>query len=307
MKSVRIHGFDETAVIDDIPTPTIAADQVLVRIKAAALNPLDIGLMAGWAAEFFPITFPYMVGTDFTGVIEQIGDAVADFQPGDAVIVWADPLTGGALSDQAAVSAAQCVPLPSALSFEEGAAIPTAGSTAWHGLFSVGQLKAGETVLIHAAAGGVGTFAVQFAKQAGARVLATASGDGVELARSLGADEIVDYRQRDFAQAFADVDLVLDLVGDETQTRSYEVLKAGGRLISVKTPPDQTVAEAHGVTAAIFYAKPFASRLGEVVAAVAGDGVRTVVDMSVSLENFEEAIDRQTSGHARGKIIVSLG
>ncbi len=307
MKSVRIHGFYETAVIDDIPVPTIAADQVLVRIKAAALNPLDIGLMTGWAAQFFPITFPYIVGTDFAGVIEKVGDAVVDFQPGDAVVVWADPLTGGALSEYAAVSAAQCVSKPSVLSFEDGAAIPTAGSTAWHGLFSAGKLQAGETVLIHAAAGGVGMFAVQFAKQAGARVLATASGHGVELVRSLGADDVVDYRQQDFAKAFAEVDLVLDLVGDETQMRSYEVLKAGGRLISVKTPPDEAVADAHGVTAAIFYAKPFSSRLGEVVAAVAGDGVRTVVDTSVPLDRFEEAIERQTSGHARGKIIVSLG
>ncbi|WP_238120928.1 MULTISPECIES: NADP-dependent oxidoreductase [unclassified Xanthobacter] len=305
MKSIRIHAFNGPAVIEEVPVPAFAADQMLVRIQASALNPLDIGLLTGWAAQFFPITFPYVLGSDFAGVIERVGASVEGFKPGDAVIVWADPLTGGGLSEYAAVPASHCVPLPSALTPVEGAAIPTAGSTAWHGLFSVGHLKAGETVLIHGAAGGVGMFAVQFAKKAGARVLATASGDGVDLSRSLGADEVVDYKQQDFAQVFSGVDLVFDLVGGETQARSYSVIKQGGRLVTPVSPPDEATAKAHGVSATMMYVKPYASQLGDVVHAVVQDGLKVVFDTSVPFAAFGEAIERQKSRHARGKIVIT--
>jgi len=305
VKSVRIHGFNELPVTEEIPRPSIANDQVLVRIMATGLNPLDIGLIAGWAARFFPISFPYAIGCDFAGVVENVGESVTAFRKGDAVIVWADPLTGGGLSEYAVVPETSCVPLPPSLTPAEGAAIPTAGSTAWHGLFSVGRLDAGETVLIHAAAGGVGMFAVQFAKKAGARVLATASGDGVDLARSLGADEVVDYKFQDIAQVFSGVDLVFDLVGGETQARSYPVIKEGGRLVATTTPPDEAVAKAHGVSASMLYVKPFAPRLGEVVRAVADDGIKVVFDTSLPFTAFNDALERQRSGRARGKIVIT--
>ncbi|WP_431324343.1 NADP-dependent oxidoreductase [Rhizobium sp. YTU87027] len=305
MKSIRIHGFNGPAVINEVPIPKIDADQILVRVKATALNPLDMGLMVGWAARFFPIAFPYALGSDFAGVVEQVGEATTGFKPGDAVVVWADPLAGGGLSEYAVVKAENCVQMPSSLTFAEGATIPTAGSTAWHSLFSQGHLKAGETVLIHAAAGGVGMFAVQFAKRAGARVLATASGDGVDLVRSLGVDEVIDYKQQDFAQVFHDVDLVLDLVGGETQARSYPVLKRGGRLVSPTSPPDEAVAKAHEVSASMMYVKPYASRLNEVVQSVAQDGLKVLLDTLVPFEAFSDAIERQRSGRARGKIVIT--
>jgi NADPH:quinone reductase-like Zn-dependent oxidoreductase len=305
MKSIRIHGFNEPAVVDEVSLPSIEADQVLVRVRASALNPLDIGLMTGWAAQFFPITFPYVLGSDFAGVIEQIGESVTGFKQGDAVVVWADPLRGGGLSEYAAVPAINCVPLPAQLTPAEGSAIPTAGSTAWHGLFSIGQLKAGETVLIHGAAGGVGMFAVQFAKKAGARVLATASGNGVDLVRSLGADEVVDYQKKEFAEVFSGVDLALDLVGGETQARSYPVIRQGGRLVTPVNPPDNALANAHGVSATVMYVKPFAPRLGEVVQAVARDGIKVVLDTSVPFAAFNVAIERQKSRRARGKIVIT--
>ncbi|WP_255351653.1 zinc-binding dehydrogenase [Novosphingobium sp. ST904] len=151
----------------------------------------------------------------------------------------------------------------------------------------------------------VGIFAVQFAHKAGARVLATASGDGVDLVRSLGADDVVDYKSQDFAEVFADVDLVLDLVGGETQARSYAVLKRGGRLVSSTTPPEEDVAKAHGVIASIIYVGPYAPRLGEVVDAVVRDSVKVVFDRTVPFEAFNDALERQKSGRARGKIVVS--
>lgn len=305
MKAIRIHHFDDSPSLEDAPAPEVGPDQVLVGVQAAALNPLDALVVSGVARHFFDIKLPITLGTDFAGTIERVGTAVTKWHVGDQVICWADAGTGGGFAELAAVPADACVPLPSGLSAAEGAAIPTAGMTAWHALFSVAGLKRGETVLIHAGAGGVGSFAVQFAHKAGARVIATASGDGLELARSLGAAEVVDHKTQDFTAAVSGVDVVLDLVGGETQTRSYAVLRTGGRMVSTVMPPDEAIGKARGVTASIFYAKPYANRLGELVSAIAQQGVQVVIDRHVPIESFNEAWTRLTSREARGKIVVS--
>lgn len=305
MKAIRIHHFNDTPTMEDAPVPDVGADQVLVRVQAAALNPLDALVVSGVARHFFDITLPITLGTDFAGTVERVGVAVTQWKVGDQVIGWADASTSGGLADFAAVPASACVPLPSSLSAAEGAAIPTAGITAWHALFSAAGLMSGETVLIHAGAGGVGSFAVQFAHKAGARVIATASGDGLELARSLGADEVVDYKAQDFTATVSGVDVVLDLVGGDTQARSYAALRTGGRLVSTVMPPDEAIAKARGVTASIFYAKPYADRLGELASAIAERGVQVVIDRHVPFESFNEAWTRLMSREARGKIVVS--
>ncbi|ACT05015.1 Alcohol dehydrogenase zinc-binding domain protein [Dickeya chrysanthemi Ech1591] len=306
MKAIRIHHFNDMPAIKESPVPDIAADQVLIRVQAAALNPLDTLVVSGFAQHFFDIELPITLGTDFAGTIERVGSAVSQWKSGDRVIAWSDAGISGGLAEFAAVPASACVPLPSSLSAAEGAAIPTAGITAWHALFSTAGLKAGETVLIHAGAGGVGTFAIQFAHKAGAHVIATASGDGLALAHSLGADKVIDYKAQDFTTEISGVDVVLDLVGGETQTRSYKVLRTGGRLVSTAMPPDETTAEAHGVTATIFYAKPYADQLGELTETIAEQGMKVVIDRNVPLEAFDEAWARLMSRQARGKVIVSL-
>ena len=306
MKAIRIQTFNDIPAIEDVPVPDLAPDQVLVRVHAIALNPLDTLVVSGLARHFFDIKLPITLATDFAGTIERVGSAVIQWKAGDRVIAWADAATSGGLAEFAAIPASACVALPPSLSSVEGAAIPTAGITAWHALFSAAGLKSGETVLIHAGAGGVGSFAVQFAKNAGARVIATASADGLALARSLGADEVIDYQTQDFTKLVSGVDVVLDLVGGETQLRSFEVLRKGGRLVSTAMPPDEAAANARGVSATMFYAKPYADRLGELVTAIAGQGVQIVVDRNVPFESFGEAWTRLTSRHARGKIVVHL-
>ena len=306
MRAVRIHRFNDTPRIEDAPTPNVEPHEVLVRVQAAALNPLDALVVSGFAQHFFDIKLPITLATDFAGVVERVGSGVTQWRAGDRVIVWADAGVSGGLADFAVVPASACVALPDALSAAQGSAIPTAGITAWHALFSSAKLKAGETVLIHGAAGGVGGFAVQFAHLAGARVIATASGDGLALARDLGADEVIDYQARDFTAAVSGIDVVLDLVGGETQSRSYSVLRPGGRLVSTTMPPDEALAKTHGVEASIFYAKPYADRLGDLVAMIVGNGLKVVIDRQVSIDAFDEAWARQTSGRARGKIVVSL-
>jgi len=305
MKAIRFHAYKEAPVIEDAPVPQIAPNQVLVRVQAAALNPLDALLVSGLGAKFFSLTFPHTIASDFAGVVERVGSSVTQWKAGDAVIAWADPAAGGGLAEFAAVPAKACVALPPNLSAAEGAGIPTAGSTAWHALFSAARLQADETVLIHAAAGGVGSFAVQFAAKAGARVIATASGDGVELVRSLGANQVIDYKAQDFKTAVSNVDVVLDLVGGDTQAGSYDVMRKGGRLVSTALPPDTAVAEARGVSASMFYAKPFADRLASVVEAIHAQGVRVVIDRTVPFAAFNEAWARLTSRRARGKIVIA--
>ena len=306
MKAIRIHHFNDVPALDTPSSPELGPDDVLLRVHAAALNPLDALVVSGVAQRFFDIKLPVTLGTDFAGSIERVGSAVTRWQAGDQVIAWSDAGTGGGVAEFAVVPASGCVPLPPGLSAEEGAAIPTAGITAWHALFSVGGLKSGETVLIHAGAGGVGCFAVQFAHKAGARVIATASGDGVALARSLGADQVIDYRSQSFDTLVSSVDLVLDLVGGDTQSRSYAVIRTGGRLVSTAMPPDEAIANSHGVSASMFYAKPYAAQLEALTRATVEQGVKIVIDSTVPIEAFSSAWARLGSGRARGKIVVSM-
>lgn len=284
----------------------MGAEEVTVRVEAVGLNPLDALVASGVAQRFFDIALPITLGTDFVGVVESAGEAVSDVRIGDRVICWADAGTSGGLAEWAVVPASSCVALPPGMQSVEGACIPTAGITAWHALFSAGRLKSNETVLVHAAAGGVGTFAVQFAHLAGARVIATASGDGKELARRLGADDVIDHRSPGFLAPVSGVDVVLDLVGGETQSRSFGVLKRGGRLVSTVMPPDADLAASIGVEASIFYAKPYASRLGELVSYIAARHVEVVVDGVVPMASFHAAWARLTSRKARGKVVVSV-
>jgi NADPH:quinone reductase-like Zn-dependent oxidoreductase len=304
MKAIRIHGFANSPLIEDIPMPDIGPEEVLVRVEATALNPLDGLVASGVARQFFKIDLPITLGTDFAGTIERIGEAVTRWNVGDRVIACVDAGTSGGLADFAVAPASACVPLPSTLSAVQGSAIPTAGITAWHSLFSNAGLKAGETVLIHAGAGGVGSFAVQFACVAGAQVIATASGDGLAIASALGAQKVIDYKNEDFTRLTSDVDVVLDLVGGETQSRSYRALRTGGRLVSTVMPPDESEAREHRVTASMFYAKPFIERLGELVTIVAEQNLKVVIDRTVAFERFDEAWKHQLSGRARGKVVV---
>ncbi|WP_122314289.1 NADP-dependent oxidoreductase [Pseudomonas cichorii] len=306
MKAIRIDAYNDVPAEKTVSVPVIAPDEILVRVQAAALNPLDALVVSGFAAQFFDIKLPLTLATDFSGTVEHVGSAVSQWQPGDKVIAWADAGTSGGLGEFAAVSASACVRWPQSLSAVEGAAIPTAAITAWHALFSGAGLKRGETVLIHAGAGGVGTFAVQFAHKAGARVIATASGDGLELVRRLGADQVIDYKAEDFTTAVSDVDVVLDLVGGETLSRSFKVLRKRGRLVSTVMPPDQAAAQVYGVTAGIFYAKPYADQLGELVTFIAENGVQVVIDRALPFAAFDAAWARQTSGRARGKVVLSI-
>ena len=194
MKAFRIAGYEAVPVVETVELPRPGPGEVRVRVAAASLNPLDVKLQRGFMHAYFPLGFPYTLGTDLSGTVDATGGGVSGWAPGDRVVARTAPTRGGAIAEFALVPADQLVRVPDAIAFEQAAGIPTAAGTAWQALFEAAALREGQTVLIHAGAGSVGSFAIQFAKQAGARVVATASGDGLAIARRLGADLVIDHR-----------------------------------------------------------------------------------------------------------------
>lgn len=306
MKAVRIHGYGDRPTVEDIPTPEPGPDQVLVRVEAASLNPLDLKLQQGFMQGFYPLEFPYTVGTDFAGTIERVGSKVSGWHEGDKIVARNQETSGGGLAEYAVISADLLAKVPTSVPIASAAGLPTVAGTAWQALFEVAQVKPNHVVLVHGGAGGVGSFAVQYARAAGAKVIATASGPGVEIARKLGANEVVDYETTDFTQAVSNVDFVLDTVGGETQQRSYTVLRPGGTLIATPSPPDEDAARERGVNAVFVVHSSDASRLKRVVDDVDRTGTTILVDRTVALDAIDEAVAHLATGHAHGKILFAV-
>src|SRR6059036_3849903 len=220
MKAVRLLEYGGQLVFNDVPTPAIARDEILVKIKSTAVNHLDLVKASGTLRQILPIDLPWIPGHEFSGVVEQIGSDVAAYAPGDAVFGTTGSVPGsgpggmGAYAEYLAVKPAAIAKKPSNLSFEEAASVPVASQTAWQGLFTHGHLKKGQTILIHGGAGAVGAYAVQLASHAGATVIATASGDDEAYLNSIGASRVIDYREAHFEKVLREkVDVVFDLIG----------------------------------------------------------------------------------------------
>src|SRR5205807_3081546 len=238
MKAVRLLEYGGQLVLNDVPMPTISREEILVKIKSTAVNHLDLVKASGTARQIFPLDLPWIPGHEFSGVVEQIGSDVAAYAPGDAVFGISE--MGGAYAEYRAVKPATIARKPSNLSFEQAASVPVASQTAWQGLFTHGHLEKGQTILIHGGAGAVGAYAVQLASHAGATVIATASGDDEAYLNSIGASRVIDYRETQFETVLQEkVDVVFDLVGGDTQKRSFLVLKEGGNLVSATQPISQ--------------------------------------------------------------------
>src|SRR5438874_10778081 len=263
MKAVRLLEYGGQLVFNDVPTPTIARDEILVKIKSTAVNHLDLVKASGTARQIFPLDLPWIPGHEFSGVVEQIGSDVAAWAPGDAVF-GANGM-GGAYAEYLAIKPQTIVRKPSNLSFEEAASVPVASQTAWQGIFTHGHLEKGQTILIHGGAGAVGAYAVQLASHAGAHVIATASGDDEAYLKSIGASRVINYREAQFEKVLRDkVDVVFDLVGGDTQKRSFLILKEGGYLVSAVQPVSQEEAATHHVSGMMMRLAPSGDVLGRI-------------------------------------------
>ncbi|OHB40794.1 MAG: oxidoreductase [Phenylobacterium sp. RIFCSPHIGHO2_01_FULL_70_10] len=305
MKAVRIHEFGgpEALRIEDQPLPEPAAGEILVRVQASSVNPVDFKMRNGGYVEKDKL--PLTLGRDVAGTVDRVGHGVFDFAPGDAVYALL-PWDRGGHAEFVSAPARICARKPERCDFVQAAAAPLAALTAWQGLFDHGGLKEGQTVLIHGANGGVGHFAVQFAAVAGATVAATCRGEDRDFVRSLGATHVVDYRAERFEAAVPRVDLVLDLVGGETQRRSFEVLGPGGMLVSTLGEPDAEAAAGSGAKGVGFLVEPNGEQLAMIARLIDLGRVMPTIDQVFPLEQAAAAERRLETEHVRGKIVVRL-
>jgi len=305
MKAIRIHQYGGPEVLAQVEMqrPTPGPDEVLIKVHAAAVNPIDWKMRAGHVKEIFPLTFPATLGWDVSGTVEEAGGEVTQFKRNDEVYAL---VQGGGYAEYVVAKATVVAKKPRTVDHVHAAAVPVAGLTALQALFEVAQLRSGQKVLIHAAAGGVGNFAVQLAKAKGAYVIGTASSKNQAFLSELGVDQAVDYQKTPFEDAVRDVDVVLDTVGGETQERSFKVLKKGGILVSLVQPPSQELASKHGVRALFYGGHASSSDLAEIAKLVDNGQVKPVVETVLPLADARRAHELSETGHARGKIVFKI-
>jgi NADPH:quinone reductase-like Zn-dependent oxidoreductase len=318
MKAIRIHfhGGPEVLSYEDAPRPEPASGQTLVRVHAAGVNPVDWKCRQGLRAPR-EAPFVWTPGLDVSGVIESFSGAPGDLSVGDEVYAMTPIADGGCYAEFVCVATDSLALKPKSLSHVEAAALPVVALTAWQALFEVGELRAGQTVLILGASGGVGHVAVQLAQWKGARVIATASARNRDFVLGLGADVLVDYKTERFEQVVRDVDVVFDAIpvevseaGDalaaETRLRALGVLRKGGAFASItKLPPEEAV-EARGVRAGHTLARSSGENLTRIAELVDSGRLRGAVAATFPLSEARKAQELSAQGHTRGKIVLQV-
>ncbi|HET8686366.1 MAG TPA: NADP-dependent oxidoreductase [Methanosarcina sp.] len=303
MKAIRIHEYGGPDVMkyEDIPEPQPGPGEIRIRIIAAGVNPIDWKIRRGYMALPLPMT----VGSDVAGIVDVVGQAETSFQPGDEVFGKASAGQGG-YAEYTVVNSTQVAQKPKSIGFIESAAIPTAGLAAWQSLFDIAGLESGQTVLVHGAAGGVGTFAVQFAKWKGAYVIGTASSKNAEFLKSIGSDEVIDYRNQQFEEIVSNLDVVLDTIGGDTFERSWEVLKPGGFLVSTVASIPEGAPQKYGVRAKTLMTQADGRELAQIAAIIDEQKIKPIVTTVLPLNDARKAHEMSESGHSRGKIVLRV-
>jgi len=300
---IRRFGGADAVQLGSIPIPEPAPNEVLVQVLAASVNPVDIKTREGRYPAIREDALPFTLGRDFVGKVMRVGRDAVQWRADQHVYAFVGQ-GQGAFAEFVVIDAAALAEPPHSVDIATAAAVPLAALTAWQGIFDQGLLEKGERVLVHAAAGGVGHLAVQFAREKGAEVYATASGDGIDFVRSLGIEHVVDYRSQRFEDIAREMDLVFDLVGGETQSRSWPLVKRGGALVSTLTEPSQAEAAARGARGARFTARPDGAQLASIAALIDEGRVKVRVAEQFAFDNLKQAFARIEAGHVRGKIVV---
>lgn len=327
---IRRYGGNDVVEPGELPEPQAGPGELLVGVHAASVNPVDFKIRDGMLKMIIPFGFPLILGNDLSGVVKAVGAGVTRFRPGDAVFARMDKRRIGAFAEFAVVAEADAAPKPENLTHVEAAAVPLAALTAWQALFETGGLKAGQKVLIHGGSGGVGTFAIQFARHAGLTVATTVGARNADLARRLGADIVIDYKSQRFEEVVSDQDLVFDTQAGDIQHRSFAVLKRGGVLVSIAGKPDGRLArqwglnpflgvaldflsrktlrlaKRHGVRYEYLFMHPSGEQLASIGRLIEAGSVRPVVDKVFPLAQVREALAHVEAGHATGKVVVEV-
>jgi NADPH:quinone reductase-like Zn-dependent oxidoreductase len=300
---IRAYGGADAAQVATIAKPEAGQGQVLVRVRAAGVNGIDWKVREGYVRDAFPLQLPAVLGIELAGVVEAVGPGASRFRVGDRVM---GPLGGlGAYADFVTVDEAKLVHTPQALDDVHAAGVPVAAVAAWQSLHHAGPIAAGQRILIHGAAGGLGGYAVQYAKRAGAEVFATASTAAVEYVRSLGADHVIDYRTQRFESVARDIDLVLDYVGGEVLDRSWQVLTKDGAIVGTSSP-DILARTPPGRRGLWFMSKPDAALLERLAAEIAGGTLISKLDEVVGFGDIPAAIERNRTDPRIGKVVADF-
>ena len=309
MKAVRLHEYGGPDVLryEDAPRPEPKAGELLVRVRAVAVNAIDWKLRAGAMRFMLDLPLPIIPGCDMAGTVAEVGAGVQGFKEGDEVYAMPHQEVG-AYAEYIVVQAEDAALKPHAMDFVTAASLPTVALTAWQALFDVGGLQSGQTALIHGAGGGVGSMAVQFARHRGAKVIATASADKIAFVKSLGADAVIDYRAAPFEQAVRDVDFVLDVIAGDTQARSWQTLRANGVLVSTIPPAPVLPPEfaAQGVQGRGVAVAPNPAQLHEIADLIDAGKIKTVVGKTLPLEQAQTAHEMGEQGKVQGKIVLQI-
>lgn len=324
------YGKKETGHIDDVPTPALRDDDVLVRVHAASVNALDTRIRTGEFKVILPYRLPLLLGNDLAGTVERVGAGVHEFKPGDEVYARVEDDRIGTFAEFVAVKAASVARKPGNLDMMEAASLPLVALTAWQALVETARVKPGQKVFIQAGSGGVGTVAIQLAKHLGAFVATTTSTANVAWVKDLGADVVIDYRQQDFAKELRDYDVVLNSLGKDELFRSLQILRPGGHLISISGPPTPAFATARGlawpvkqvmrllsrrirskarqrgVDYTFLFMRADGDQLGEITALVESGALRPVIDRVFPFQQTESALAYVESGRTKGKVVIEM-
>ncbi len=302
MHAVRFHeyGPSDKLVLDTVPRPAPKSNEVLVKVHFAGVNPVDWKIRSGLYKDFMPVPLPFTPGLDCSGVVEEVGSEVTNLKKGQAVF----GIASGTYAEFAAAGAGDVAPKPDSVSFERAAAVPVGALTAWQAVEDA-KVAAGQTVVVTGAAGGVGLFAVQFARLKGAKVIGTASKGNLAFVRSLGAERAVDYAEGDLGARIEGADAVIDTVGGAALESSYALLKRGGILVTVAGQVSEEKAKHLGVTASSSRRGP-AGLLAEIGALLAGSKISSEVGRIFGLAEAKAAHDLSATGHGRGRILLRV-
>lgn len=327
---IRHYGNNDAIEISDRPMPVVEPRDVLIKIHAASINPLDYKIRDGELKRILPLRFPLILGNDCSGVVEKVGADVLAFKPGDAVYARLEKDRIGSFAEYAAAAESSVALKPNNLSHIEAASIPLVSLTAWQSLIDIGKLQAGQKALIHAGSGGVGSFALQLAKHVGATVATTTSTKNADLVKRLGADIVIDYQTQRFDEILSDYDVVFDTQAGDIQHRSFSVLKRGGTIVTIAGMPtaefgrewrvnfiirtvmawknrvSTKLAQERGVNFKYLFMKPSGEQLRQIAKLIESGAIKPVIDNVFDLDHLRDALAYSESGRVVGKVIVEI-
>ena len=306
MRAVAYQNYNSNIEIIEVAKPKLQDKSVLVEVHAAGINPIDNILHAGYLQQMLELSFPHIMGYDVSGIVVEVGKDVRSVKVGDEVFARPNQEDAGSIAEFARIHENELAIKSKNMSHIDAASVPLAGLTAWQALVTKGNINRGDKVLIHAGSGGVGTLAIQIAKYFGAEVTTTTSSKNKDLVKSLGADLVIDYTTQSFENELSNYDLVIDAIGGDTLTKSFKVLKKGGRLVSIKGQDTENLAKEYGVNFEWFFMSPDGEMLTEIASLISQGTIKTVIDSTYSMKQAPEAFELLAKGRAKGKIVIMM-